>query len=510
MIRLFRLHSSPALTAIISTLLFLFISVFFSHPPCAEEADDTRITIERTIRHLASLGGRGFGTEEGRAARDFIASRFKEMGLESVSNASFQPFTVTLRNLGNLSLIIDGKPVAEDDFVPLAFTAGGKVRGETVYAGYGMNADDYKGVAARGKVVVALAETPVHLSKEEANEAILQKCREARRQGARALILLDDKPFQNSYTVWPDRIPPILYEYWKKKTGDDLDAQREMKVAQHLSMLPMSPMSGDADIPVVMVSRVIFDATVTHKVALKVEIRKKDLKGNNVVGLLRGTGPRQGNELLIIGAHYDHLGKDAQGKAFPGADDNASGIAALLETAQNLSGRSLSGLKSRLKRDILFIAFDGEEWGLRGSMWYADHPLFPLEKTVAMLNMDTVGRNKPDEIYLIGARQDPELFPLVVEVGQEAGLLVLNTLDFAFPWGSDHYAFHKKGVPAVDLSSSLHEDYHKISDTADRVDSAKVAKVSRLATRLALRIAESDIRFPKPQDVVVPYPSRGN
>lgn len=485
----------------LAVLLLSFILIFTASPAVqATEGDETIHSIARTIKHLASLEGRSLGAMEGRAARDFIASRFKEMGLESVSNASFQQFHVTVRNLGNHALLVDGKPLPDDDFVPLAFTVDGKVQGETVFVNHGMGDDDYEAVDVKGKVVVALAGTPIPGSRKEANEAILQKYREARRHGAIALVLVDDKPFESGYAVWPERIRASLYEYWKKKAGDDLEAMRDLKVTQYLSMLPMPEEIG---IPVIMASTTAFDFRAPRKIALTVEVNRRELEGNNVIGLLRGSG--SGGELLIVGAHYDHLGKDPKGRPFPGGDDNASGVAALLQVA-----RSLSGLKSRLKMDILFIAFDGEEWGLRGSSWYVDHPLFPLDKTIAMLNMDTVGRNNPGEIYLVGARQNPDLFPLVVEEGREAGLVVLNTLDFAFPWGSDHYPFFRKGVPAVDFSSSLHDDYHRITDTADKVDFVKVGKVADLVTRLALRIAENRLHFPKPLDVVVPYPSRSN
>lgn len=487
----------------VCALLLFFCFIVPCTIVAAANDDEAHQSIIQTVRHLSSLGGRETGTEEGRAARDIIASRFKEMGLKTVSNSSFQPFDIKLRNLEAASLTIDGKAVPTDDFVPLLFSASGEAVGETVFVGYGIEPADYNGIRARGRIVVALAGTPPGIPAGKAHETLVRKVHAAREHGARALILLDEKPFQNSYTLWPERVPPVLYDRWKKKAGDELPVQIDLKVAQHESMLPMP--DGEVNFPCVTVNRDVFDSTKKHRLTIKVKARHRTLSGANVVGLLQGTLKDTGKngELLIIGAHYDHLGKDSQGRPYPGADDNASGVAALLGAAKRLIG-----IRETLKRDILFIAFDGEEWGLHGSTWYVNHPLFPLDKTVAMLNVDTVGRNRPDEIYMVGARQDPELFPLAVEAGVEAGLSVSNKLDFAFPYGSDHYPFHRKGVPAVDFSSSLHDDYHTIGDSADKVDAAKTARVTDLLTRLAVRIAGGDIRFSRPLDVVVPYPRR--
>src|SRR3972149_7054225 len=241
------------------------------------------------------------------------------------------------------------------------------------------------------------------------------------------------------------------------------------------------------------------DAYKRCKDKIVVVFDDRTIIGKNIVGLIKG----KSDEVIIISAHYDHLGRDKEGNIFYGADDNGTGVAALLEIAS-----AFAKIKDKLKRSILFIAFDGEEWGLKGAKAYVENPAFPYKKTVAMLNMDTIGRNKPDEIYILGSLKNPDLKGLNDRVNEKIGLKLLDTIEFAFDYGSDHYPFYEKGIPSIDYTSSYHEDFHKITDTVEKVNIDKVSKVAELVFKVTYEIAATDIKFDKPKKVYVPFPKK--
>ncbi|MBN2054082.1 M20/M25/M40 family metallo-hydrolase [bacterium] len=222
----------------------------------------------------------------------------------------------------------------------------------------------------------------------------------------------------------------------------------------------------------------------------------------NLIGVIRSTEPDAG--WLVLGAHMDHLGLDGEGNHFPGADDNASGLTALLAVAEQLIAN-----KDQLRRNILIAAFGGEEWGLQGSRYLVEHPPEGMGDIDAMINLDTIGRNDPDAIHVIGALRSRDLAAIIGRHEEPAGILTTAGLEFAFPYGSDHYSFYLAGIPAVDLCSSLHADYHHISDTPDKVNLDKVSRVARLVFLSVMDIAGNGIRLDTPQFTCVPYPGHG-
>jgi hypothetical protein len=212
----------------------------------------------------------------------------------------------------------------------------------------------------------------------------------------------------------------------------------------------------------------------------------------NVVGLLTGSDPVLRDTYVILTAHMDHVGigrPDATGDSiYSGADDNASGTAALMAIA-----RAFALLPDRPARSIVFLAVSGEEKGLLGSRWYAEHPTVPLENVVANINMDMIGRNAPDSIVVIG-KEYSSLGPLVREVARanpHLGLTVAPDLwpDERFFFRSDHFSFAAREIPALFFFAGIHEDYHRPSDTVDRIDADKVERVARLAFLLTNEIA---------------------
>ena len=381
---------------------------------------------------------------------------------------------------------------------------------------------------------------------ESAGESWLSsKIIEAEENGDRALVILKQDLYSD-YTVWKELIPPKLRTRWEKTLKEDFAHFLQMKVTQKMNFM----VAVTARIPCLMVredrmSQLFMDETFmsfrftnelenviakrpkadeaisepgheiashpsgarndnrvlfSDEISIKVDIVEDKISARNIIGYLPGKGEHK-DELVIIGAHYDHLGLDSKGRYFPGADDNASGVAALLEVAERLAQKGT-------ERSVVFIAFDGEEWGLTGSRYYTDHPAFPLEKTVLMINMDTIGRNEPDAIHFLGSQRSPDVRSAAGKVAGGVGIRLLDDIEFAFKYGSDHYPFYEKRVSAIDLTSSYHEDFHRITDTPEKVNVDKVSQIADLVYGLALDVADSGIYFQKPLQVDVPFPGQ--
>jgi hypothetical protein len=215
------------------------------------------------------------------------------------------------------------------------------------------------------------------------------------------------------------------------------------------------------------------------------------VKLKNVVAMLEGRGPLA-EETVVIGAHYDHLGerKTAGGQTivFHGANDNASGVAVMLEAADILAHR-----KNKLPRRIVFVAFSGEELGLLGSFYYVNHPVVPLDKTIAMINLDMVGRLENDTLTSMGASTSPML-AATLDVIVKRHNLKLDEMSWVFPV-SDHTGFYAHRIPAVFLMTwSGWDDYHHPTDTADKLNYSGMRKIAQVEADLAVELAEADRR----------------
>jgi hypothetical protein len=216
----------------------------------------------------------------------------------------------------------------------------------------------------------------------------------------------------------------------------------------------------------------------------------------NVLGWLRGSDPVLAHETVVVGAHLDHLGRgefgtlapDAQGQIHNGADDNASGITGLLAVARALAAGP------PLRRSVLFAAFSGEEMGLLGSAHYVEHPTRPLADTVAMLNLDMVGRLSDGRLTVFGAETSPAFEPLVREAGR-ALPLAPEFAEGAFA-PSDQTSFHAKGIPVLHFFSGTHPQYHTPEDDAELVNAEGIALVARLVAGTAAELADAPERPP--------------
>lgn len=238
-------------------------------------------------------------------------------------------------------------------------------------------------------------------------------------------------------------------------------------------------------------------------------LQRDTLHAENAIGMLEGTHPQE--KAILLSAHYDHLGKLSGDAYYPGADDNGSGTAALMAMAEALGQAARRG--ERPRRSIILIAFSGEEKGLLGSLYYTAHPLYPLERTMANLNVDMVGRSDnrqpdPQYLYLIGSdRRSTALRALAEATAMQ--LTPKLRLDYhydspqdpqQFFYRSDHYRFAERGIPVTFFFNGLHPDYHQPTDTADKIDLPSLRLRAQLILALAWQLASL------PQDLPLDRP----
>jgi len=231
----------------------------------------------------------------------------------------------------------------------------------------------------------------------------------------------------------------------------------------------------------------------------------------NVIGALPGADPKLKNEWIVIGAHYDHLGLGNRNSLAPsqigevhhGADDNASGTAGVIEIA-----RIAANNNHAWKRSVLFIAFAGEEIGLLGSSNFANHPTVPVQSIDAMINMDMIGRVTNDRLFIGGVGTSPSLKQTVEDLNKTVGL-ELNFSDSGYG-SSDHTSFNAKKVPVLFFFSGLHTDYHKPSDTSDKINAPGAVKILSLVYGTVDRIATDPGRLPYHEIAEPPQAGRGS
>jgi aminopeptidase YwaD len=454
------------------------------------------------IKTLSSpdLAGRASGSPGADRAARHIARRFAEAGLRpgGADGGFLQPFEVpTTVRLGTPNALTTLAPTRRSldlgrDFTPLAVSANGDVSAELAFVGYGITAadlgyDDYGGVDVRGRIVLAMAGEPrrgdpaspfrrpeaYHYS--EHNHKIIN----AREHGARAILLVahpatarETLPALRGITQpWG-----ILAASITRATADALLAPGGGRLAGLAEAIDkaLAPRSA---------------ALSGVRARLEVNLVRAHGTAANVIGLLPGTDPAVGNETIVIGAHYDHLGHggegslapDEHGAIHPGADDNASGTAAVLGLARAFAAAGGA------RRTLAFVAFAGEELGLLGSAYYASHPAMPLEMTAAMVNLDMVGRLRDGKLYVGGVDSGSGLRRLVSESGRGLNLVLEMRGDPFAP--SDHTTFYTAGRPVLFVFTGAHDDYHRPTDTWDKINAPGLATVTTFAARVVAALA---------------------
>lgn len=497
--------------------VFAAVAAFVSASGAFAATPDVSLErMKKDIFYLAGeeCGGRGVGSPGIDKAAAHIAAAFKEAGLEpGLKDGYFQPFSFPGRSrLGTPNkavLTVKDKDAAElkptEEVSVLGTSASGTFKGDLVFVGYGLSVntdkvkyDDYAGQDVKGKIVVILRKTPKAEQKDtpfvgdlEGVSALTAKLALAGTKEVAGVIFVNDSTMGKQGDALMDlrrsggdvaKFPVIqvkrsVLEKLVASQGKKLD---DVEKAIDKDLKPMSmPLAGCS-----------LDTTVT--------IDRQPIQAKNVVGILPGSGPLA-DETIVIGAHYDHLGTSAQGslggaaaagKVHYGADDNGSGSTGLIELA-----RRFGDMKNRYGRRIVFVAFSGEEMGLHGSIYYAKAPVIPIEKTVFMLNMDMIGRTtevddggkKKLRLVASGVGSSDGFSKLCDSVNARTDFKLLKTEPGSGP--SDHQSFYQKKVPVIFIHTGTHKDYHKPTDTPDKIHLPGMLKIVDFAEAIAAHIA---------------------
>lgn len=504
-------------------------------------AQDPAVTYAATIKakdlekHLTfiasdSLKGRNTGSKEQWVAAQYIANHFKSVGLAPVNGSYFQKVDLVNRAWSNMAIKAKGKSYTYlKDFLANALapiTAQSKFK--VNFVGFGMQKDgfqDYKGLKAKGNFLLAFDGEAKdangnYVFSGNKNPSVFgkgdgwkEKMKYAKEAGAKGLILVTDRD-EVAFENFVRQRQVMAQRFGNERmvfTEDIENAAAEFPVLVISTAMAAEILGTDTKSLLAYKAQVgqekksISSKFNPNPVELTIERTEKPVDTYNVVGFLEGTDKKE--EVIVITAHYDHIGVSFDGSINNGANDDGSGTVTVMELAEAFGKAAAEGKKPR--RSILFMTVTGEEKGLLGSEFYSRHPLFPLANTVCDINIDMVGRDddehvgKPDFIYVIGSdKLSSHLHQIMEEQNKKhIGL----DLDYRyndpndpnrFYYRSDHYNFAKHGIPVAFFFNGVHADYHQPTDDIEKIEFDKAQKVGRLVFYMAWDIANREQRLP--------------
>ena len=351
------------------------------------------------------------------------------------------------------------------DWIAHGGSLAGEVSGEVVFVGYGITVadagyDDYTGIDVRGKIALALDGSPPHLASTRVGR--LDKLIAAKAHGAAALLIVSgDLPSPETTSVEVSLLSGAV----TREAADAMLAPSGRTTAE-ATRAPAGGAPGRFGTPT--------------RARIRVEKVTQETRAANVIGILPGTDPTLASEVVVVGAHYDHLGR-ADGVVYPGADDNGSGTAVVLGLARAFAAAGGAD------RTLVFAFFGAEELGLIGSRHFVQQPPIPLARTVGMVNFDMVGRLQGRPLSVGGGDSGSRLRAVVSDAAQAEGVAIdIN----GSPYGpSDHSRFYAAGLPVLFFYTGSHSDYHRPTDTADKIDAAGMARVAAVGARVVERLA---------------------
>jgi hypothetical protein len=518
-----------------------------------------RDELKADLYFLASdaMRGRLTGTDTYNLAAEWIASRFARLGLQPLApdGSYFHRFDLVQSRLaeGNRLAISGGTDTRQiatqgSDFYPLIFSADAEARGRVRFAGFGIHAprlqwDDYAGQTVKGSIILLLEGEPAPedptspfdglVNSEYANN--LRKTLEAQDHGATAVLIVNPRIPDSRMRSFAT----TAAAYWPAK-------------ARHLERYTLAAYVNRIHIPAVEISPAIAENILGRKleplfkdaargpmrsfvesaatVELTTALNRTVVEDRSVVAKIEGSDRALKNEAVVISAHYDHNG--AEGNViYNGADDNASGTVAVLDIAEAYMAAAQQGQRPR--RTIIFAVWGSEErccGPLLGSWAWIEQPLWPLDKTVASLNMDMIGRSEEvsegagarfkglkvqtassnaNSVHVMGSSYSPELAEAIRKSNHEIDLTLRMDYDnnaSNLLRRSDHWPFLQRGVPAVFFHTGLHPDYHTQFDRPEKIDYGKVERIARLVYQASWDLARSDSRPKTPEVRRIPLP----
>ncbi len=486
-------------------------------------ANGLSITKEDLKKHLSIIASDEFqGRETGKPGNDlasaYIAGELKRMGIEPIMGDSyFQKVDFQWISWEDISIFVgENKYKHLWDFLSFPdqnINLGTLETNEVVFLGYGIDDpkySDYKKKNLQGKVIMINEGEPedafgnyfISGNKTPSDWSIStqKKLELAYQKGVQAVLIISSD------------IQKMLGENRKKLLGPSVvmgDQQKNKPLVAnsiYISTNIAKDLIGKNQEKIVKVRKRIASKGKSKSIKLKTNLKLTQsigsfsLAGNNILGYIEGSDKK--DEMIIVSAHYDHIGMKGD-DVFNGADDNGSGTTTVLELAEAFAKAKAIGQGPR--RSMLFLWVTGEEKGLLGSEFYTNFPVFPLERTICDINIDMVGRvdkkyeNNPNYIYVIGSdRISTDLHKVNEEMNQKYTQL---TLDYTynseqdpnrFYYRSDHYNFAKKGIPSIFFFNGVHEDYHRTSDTVDKINFDKMENVARHIFHLAWKVANQE------------------
>lgn len=493
-------------------LLLTTFSFFLSIYSYAQEFDSLAYYYSNTIKssdiekHLSILAsdefeGRATGKKGQKLAMEYLIEQFKFFGVEDYKAMNYrQEFGLIEQANTGIKLVIekDSFHVNKDFLFSPAITENQKLNIQLAFIGYGVedeNYNDFDNIDVNNKLVFIWDGKPegIELSREWTTK---QKIENLKEHGALGVFIIDNKVesilekyhhyfTKPKMTLASDEVENFFFLRITQEMGEKILAQGGLKAKK---IQKKGPSQKDQ-----------FELNIS----LTINKPSKELQGENVIAYMPGNEKKE--ELIVLTAHYDHLGME-DSVVYNGADDDGTGTSALIEIAEAFMQANKDGFQN--KRSILIMPVSGEEKGLLGSRYYTENPIFPLENTVANLNIDMIGRydeaHKEDSnyVYLIGS---DKLSQDLHELSEQVNTNYTNfNFDYTFNaeddpnrfyYRSDHYNFAKNEVPVIFYFSGVHEDYHKASDTIEKIDFEKTAKIGRLVFLTAWHLANAEKRI---------------
>lgn len=498
----------------------------------AQQKDTAAIRFSKTItsadlgKHLRVLAsdeyeGRETGKKGQKMAAKYISDRFREYGIPPLPNGTYyQEYPLEINHHPEVNLTINGTTyTALKDYYYFSNQPSGELNfSEVVFAGYGIadeKYNDYKGLKVEGKAVMTLSREPMgkdsisiitgkkSLSGWSSN--FRKKAETAKEKGAAALlIVVDDSQVEGQVKALKRMFEHATASLIDEK-GEKSNLTAVIYISESMANQIMKAKKTTATDLRKKISSKGKPVTFTAKSSIAINIKKntEQIQAENVLGYIEGTDLK--HELIVITAHYDHLGIE-DGKVFNGADDDGSGTVGIMEIAEAFAKAKKEGKGPR--RSVLFMGFSGEEKGLLGSRYYTDHPVFPLENTVTNLNIDMIGRldeahaNDANYVYLIGSDMLSSELHQVSEQTSKTYAPEIK-LDYTYNdvndknryyYRSDHYNFAKNNIPVIFYFNGVHKDYHKETDEVEKIDFNKMEKITRLVFHTAWELANRNER----------------
>lgn len=495
-----------------------------------------------------AMRGRLTTTPENQLAGEFIQSKFEGLGLKPAgpNGSYYQPFDLVSASLGddNLLEVVTGENStillhSGKDYYPHRFSASATVRGPVVYAGFGISApelsyDDYHGKDIEGKIVLVLDHEPGERSPESPFDGVvaseysqpIQKALTAQGRGAIAILFVRDvhnhpRPYYDfaasAERYWPDRSQsktPFLLAATVERVRIPA-VQISPALARTLlvgTRRKLQALSRAAETKIGMPPLHVPGV----EVALTTSVGRQTTSDSNVVAFVEGSDENIKDEWVIVCAHYDHEGVNEVGQVYNGADDNGSGTVALIEIAEAYAQAARRGLRPR--RSVLFAALNSEESGLLGAWAFTEQQLTPLPKTVAVLNMDMIGRNQivpangghryrglepqtaesnRNTVHIVGDTFSDDLREELEKANLAYGLELKTGFDnnpSNVLRQSDQWPFLQRDIPALMITTGTHPDYHTIHDTPDKINYEKMERIARMVHQLSWNLAQVENR----------------